>query len=61
MNGALRHRVNDLTRGCQRGATAVEYAIMIALIALVILAAVGALGISVNDIFNDPQLGGVLS
>lgn len=40
--------VND-----ERGATAVEYALMIGLIAAVIVLAVTALGGSVNDIFNN--------
>ena len=34
------------------GATAVEYALMLALIAMAILLAVTALGLSVNDLFG---------
>jgi pilus assembly protein Flp/PilA len=36
-----------------RGATAVEYGLMVALIAIVIIVAVTALGVSVNGIFGD--------
>jgi pilus assembly protein Flp/PilA len=35
------------------GATAVEYALMAALIALVIVVAVTALGVNLNALFND--------
>ena len=35
-----------------RGATAVEYGLMVALIAVVIIIAVAALGSSISDIFN---------
>ena len=35
-----------------RGATAVEYGLMVALIAVVIIVAVAALGSSISDIFN---------
>jgi Flp pilus assembly pilin Flp len=45
----------------ERGATIVEYAIMIAVIALVAFLAVTALGISVLDIFSDDGLGDALS
>lgn len=38
------------------GATAAEYALLISLVALAIFAAAQALGISVMDLFNDPQL-----
>jgi pilus assembly protein Flp/PilA len=36
-----------------RGATAVEYGLMVALIAIVIILAVAAVGSSINAIFND--------
>lgn len=36
----------------ERGATAVEYGIMVALIALVIFAAVATLGLAVFDLFD---------
>ena len=36
-----------------RGATAVEYGLMVALIAVVIIVAVGLLGGNLNNIFND--------
>ena len=35
-----------------RGATAIEYGLMVALIAAVIIVAVGALGTQLNDIFK---------
>ena len=37
----------------EEGATAVEYAIMVALIAVVIIAAVTFLGTTISDIFSD--------
>jgi pilus assembly protein Flp/PilA len=37
----------------ESGATAVEYALMAALIALVIVVAVAALGVNLNALFND--------
>ena len=37
----------------ERGATAVEYGLMVALIAIVIILAVAAVGSSINAIFND--------
>jgi pilus assembly protein Flp/PilA len=42
----LRHRRDE------RGATAVEYGLMVALIAVVIIVAVGLLGTNLNGIFN---------
>lgn len=51
------HAVHD----DESGATAAEYAILVALIALVIFAAVGALGISVGDLFGDPDLSDALT
>ena len=38
----------------ERGATAVEYALMVGLIALVIIGAVTIFGIAVNDLFKIP-------
>lgn len=35
------------------GASAVEYGLLVALIAIIIIAAVGALGISLNSIFEE--------
>jgi pilus assembly protein Flp/PilA len=43
------------------GATAVEYALMVALIAIVIVAAVAILGTNTSSKFEDPQLTGALS
>ncbi len=40
----------------EEGATAVEYALMIALIALVIVAAVAALGQSTNAVYENGEL-----
>lgn len=42
------------------GATAVEYALMAALITLAIFIAVGALGLSLEEIFADPELSNAL-
>jgi Flp pilus assembly pilin Flp len=44
----------------ESGATAVEYAIFVALIALVVVAAVGALGQAVLALFAEPQLDNAL-
>jgi pilus assembly protein Flp/PilA len=43
------------------GATAVEYALMAALIAAVIFVAVAALGLTVQDTFQDPDLDNALT
>jgi pilus assembly protein Flp/PilA len=43
------------------GATAVEYGLMVALIALVILLAVSLLGGSLVGLFEDPELTGALN
>ena len=45
----------------ERGATAVEYGLMVALIAAVIIVAVGLLGTTLNGVFGDvnTQLGTV--
>ena len=37
----------------EKGATAVEYGLMVALIAVVIIAAVTVLGNNLSDLFND--------
>ena len=42
------------------GATAVEYALMLALIALVIVGAVTLVGQETNSLYNDPQLQGAI-
>jgi Flp pilus assembly pilin Flp len=44
------------TRRNQRGATAVEYAILASLIAAVIATTVGALGIGVNELFTSIEI-----
>lgn len=41
----------------ERGATAIEYALIASLIGLVIIAAVGAVGASLNGTFNDVAAG----
>ena len=45
----------------EEGATAVEYGLMVALIAIVIIAAVTLVGTSLNEVFSDvaENLGGV--
>ena len=47
--------------GEERAATAVEYALMLALIAIVIVAAVTALGTSTSGAYANPDLNGALS
>ena len=42
-----------LLQNPQRGATAVEYGLMVALIAVVIIVAVTALGTNLSTIFNE--------
>ena len=42
--------------GSEEGATAVEYALMVALIALVVVAAVTFLGQSTNSVYENPEL-----
>ena len=44
----------------QEGATAVEYALMLALIAVVIVGAVTLLGSNTSDLYADPTLNGAL-
>lgn len=41
----------------ERGATAIEYALIASLIGLVIIGAVGAIGDSLNGTFNDAAAG----
>jgi Flp pilus assembly pilin Flp len=53
--GELGWRVRE-----QVGATAVEYALMIALIAVVVIGAVTLLGNNTNDLYADPALNGAL-
>ena len=53
--GELGGRVRE-----QVGATAVEYALMLALIAVVIIAAVTTLGTNTSDLYADPALNGAL-
>ena len=52
----LKHLVKFQVRAAQlrdeRGATAVEYGLMVALIAVVIIAAVTSLGTNLNTMFN---------
>lgn len=38
----------------ERGATAVEYGLMVAMIAIVIISAVAAFGVAVSDLFEIP-------
>ena len=54
---ALKSYIASLWNG-ERGATMVEYGLMVALIAVVALAAVTLLGVNVADIFN--QIAGAL-
>ena len=54
MRSFLSAFANRLRRD-QRGATAVEYGIMVSLIAVVIIIAVTALGGTLQDTFNDVQ------
>lgn len=51
--GMTRQLIALRTRGLDRGATAVEYSLMVALIASVIFVAVKALGIGLGTIFNN--------
>jgi pilus assembly protein Flp/PilA len=41
----------------ERGATAIEYALIASLIGLVIITAVGAIGDSLNGVFDDAAAG----
>lgn len=49
--GMVQNRLSQL--GNEKGASAVEYGLLVALIAVVIIAAVTLLGGNLNDIFND--------
>ncbi len=49
---ATLHNIATRLRGDERGATAVEYGIMVALIAVVIIVAVTLLGGTLNDTFT---------
>jgi pilus assembly protein Flp/PilA len=49
---AFRHFLHD-----RRGATAIEYALIAAFIALVIISSVTALGPTLSDVFNDVEAG----
>ena len=51
---AVMNRVNDFIRS-EDGPTATEYAVMLALIIIVALAAIGTLGSKVNAIFGSVQ------
>ncbi|MGZ4628448.1 MAG: Flp family type IVb pilin [Oryzihumus sp.] len=46
-------RLQHLTRTREEGATAVEYGLMVALIALVIIVAVTLLGTNLSNLFNN--------
>jgi Flp pilus assembly pilin Flp len=50
--GALRTRLVDMA-GSERGGVAAEYALLIALIAVVIVVGAAALGIAINNRLND--------
>ena len=43
----------DVDRDGERGATMVEYALLVALIALVVVVALGPLGSAISGLFND--------
>ena len=47
-----KHLIKFQTRITERGATAVEYGLMVALIAIVIIVAVALLGTNLSGIFN---------
>jgi Flp pilus assembly pilin Flp len=50
--GSLRTRLVDMA-GSERGGVAAEYALLIALIAVVIVVGAAALGIAINNRLND--------
>lgn len=54
----VRMRIRAVTS--ERGATAIEYALMLALIAAVIVTAVALLGTATSSQFEDPELTGAL-
>lgn len=49
---ALVHMLTGRVTKSERGATAVEYGIMVALIAVVVIGAVTAIGTNLNTMFN---------
>jgi len=49
--GMVQNRLSQLSN--EKGASAVEYGLLVALIAVVIIAAVTLLGGNLNEIFND--------
>lgn len=48
--------VKDKMASEEKGATMVEYGIMVALIAVIVIIAVGPLGIAIQDMFEDVTL-----
>ncbi|WP_082071861.1 Flp family type IVb pilin [Pseudarthrobacter chlorophenolicus] len=50
-------RMAGRVRNEERGATATEYGISVGFIAIVIVVGVGALGLALNDSFNDLTTG----
>ncbi len=44
----------DFVERDERGATAVEYGLMVAMIAIVIVGAITVFGVAVNDLFSIP-------
>ena len=53
MTPMFKHLTKFRIRANERGATAVEYGLMVALIAIVIIVAVALLGTNLSGIFND--------
>ncbi len=49
------HKIQAMWASRERGATAVEYGLMVALIAVVVIGAVTLLGSNLNDKFNSVQ------
>lgn len=49
----MRRLIRSQVRGGDDGATFLEYGLMAALIAVVVAVAVGPLGLSVRDLFDD--------
>ena len=47
-----RHGTNDTARTSERGASAVEYSLLVALIAAVIIGVVTTLGLATMDLFD---------
>jgi pilus assembly protein Flp/PilA len=46
-------KLQVIVQNCERGATAVEYGLMVALIAIVIIGAVTLLGGNLSSLFNN--------